>query len=199
MGFKTLLGCGSRPVVSSGGSTMLWSGTNKTTNMVISGANLIATASGSGDNHVRAQVSYTGKGFFAMTPTVVGTAASLTLALANSSYPITDDTVGVFGTNIFSMDGGGNLDGGTSGFEGSLNFTSGTAMHVAFDTTAKIWWIKKGAGGTWNGDPVAGTGGHAFTTTGALFPVGIIGATANGSSWTIDTSATPPSGFSWAA
>lgn len=83
----------------------------------------------------------------------------------------------------------------------------GEVIQLAIDLDAKLVWARTDRNSNWNNsgtaDPASGTGGKAYTTTGALFPaVSLFGASGSGTNWAVlnagafTFSGTVPTGFS---
>lgn len=187
--------------------TTTWDSGNKSANIALGRMSVAAWTSASNGNWkgVRATSSKsTGKwyieficGYRANNGQIWGFGNS---SFNTASYPGNDG-------NSFGYQSEGSTYGlVASGWQGA-GFV-GEVVKMAIDLDAKLVWARVDASANWNNsgtaDPATGTGGKAYTVTGALFPVWSgFGALANGQNnatiinaggFTHTTS--PPSGFS---
>jgi hypothetical protein len=148
-----------------------------------------------------------GKGYFevSVVVTVVNTGtsgcgvgvANATAALDGASTYLGADSnsIGLF-TDGTQRQGGSSSAGTTSDWG-----PAGSSVAVAVDYGARKFWVKNLPSGSWNGDPVAGTGGTTITATGALFPAVCVYASTTPDTIQINFGAsafvgTPPTGYS---
>jgi len=195
---------------SDGGVATTWNPSDKGTSVTLSGGNLTATASATGDMAVRATTSHaTGKYYFEVTVGATYTGGDtgpgiMTLAAAR-------DTFGQNATGGVITYPSGAIYYNGSPAPGSPNIGApgtGQIIGIAVDLVNMKVWMRLQAG-TWKGssagpdDPATNTGGLSISTvfgSAAAYPVQAFGPSASGSTSTVNFSGSfvngPPSGFS---
>lgn len=169
--------------------------------IALSNSNLTATATTASWKSARTAPAFTtGKWYFEFKANViVGNSWTLIIGFMNASASLSN-YVGS-DANSFGLQSGGVGYLGSGGAGTPPSYAQGDVVGVAFDADAKLCWFNKN-GGTWSGNPVAGTTGcnlAGLDTGGSLYPsCSIFDATAQG---TIDflnstQNYTPPTGFS---
>jgi hypothetical protein len=193
-----------RYAIDSGPAT--WNPSDKSINIALSGNNLTATASATGDMAVRATYGHsTGKWYFEVT--VGSTYAGGDTGPGIMTFAAARDTFGQNATGgvIVYPAGAIYYNGSPAGLNIGAQ-TAGNIIGVAVDlTNMKIWFRVQL--GSWNGsgtdNPATNTGGISISTvfgSAAAYPVQAFGPSANGSASTVNFGATtfvngPPSGF----
>jgi hypothetical protein len=196
------------PIVSSTGSTAAtttWNPSTKSTQITLSGGNLVATSSaGTGACAFSVASQSTGKYYMEWTLTTkTGGAGTAGVGLANSSFPV--DSGLFLGQN---SDGIGCFDDGTIYLNGvssggvGATFTSGDVVCMAIDATGDLGWWRKN-GGNWNNNgaanPATGANGiNIAAITGALFVATELESNLSVCTANFGATAyaqTPPSGF----
>lgn len=120
----------------------------------------------------------TGKYYFEVTCTTISSNTTVCLGLITSDGTLNE--VVTSATNCFAIyKGSGNLWGNGVNSTKTLGaLSSGNIICVAVDLTARLGWMRKGAGGNWNGDvaanPATGVNGvtiEAAATAPSFAPV----------------------------
>ena len=157
---------------SGGGEATTFDPANKSTNVTLSGSNLIATLTSDGRGGARsiASVSSPSKIYFEITCGAVTTAAANIIGLANAtngleSFPGSDlNGVG------FAFGGGVVYINNSTVTAIGYSLSAGQRLGVAVDLGAKRMWLRQG--GVWDGvgslpDPVTGADGIPLDTVNA--------------------------------
>lgn len=178
----------------------MWNPSDKTSDIALSGADLVATSTASAYHGVRGTTSKSsGKWYFEVTATF-GNSLSWAVGVAQSSFDMTQ--VVTSSPNAYIYRGNGTTYNSTSSSTTLSAASSGNVIQVAVDlSTGKIWW---GLNGTWmgGGNPSGGTG-EAFTISGAptVFPLAYRFTNPSTNTWTANFGGSafaysPPSGYS---
>lgn len=157
-----------------------WNPADKTTSMVLSNANLTATAS-AGSQGVRTVDSQTGGKFYweVTANTFINAPSGIGIATGTASLAF-----GGTGTCMVERSGLVYIDGTNNPTVSFGTITSGSLICIAVDLTNKLIWFRVGAGGNWNANatysPATGTGGIGTGATGGATPAyGIFNGTAS--------------------
>ncbi|MDN4982304.1 hypothetical protein QY049_03580 [Bradyrhizobium sp. WYCCWR 13022] len=189
-----------RSAASGGGTTPTTWNAGDSTNVTLTGSNLIATV-GSGSGGVRGVASLsTGKYYFEYTYAIHTNSFNTGIALASASV------TGSTGTGIayVTRSSGGIFVNGTDSGSALGLIAQGAVVGIAVDFSANLIWFRIAPSGAWNGDgsanPATGVGGVDISSisSGPLFPI-FFGA--SGDAVTANFGATSftgsvPSGFS---
>lgn len=182
---------------------MTWSATDKDSNVIVSGGNLLARGNGGvrGASVRTNRGVSSGKVYAEFAATFSG---ALTLGVADSSASLTTLWTAAFADGAATTDAGAWTSNDDIYYNGSPagsgGFSNTDNIDIALDVGAKKAWFRKN-NGSWlpSGDPAAGTGGLSMASIstpiyfGAQFSFSATDMTANfGPSFT----RTPPSGFS---
>jgi len=152
----------------------VWDTVQKSSNLTLSGGNLIATG-GIALSGVRAADTQTsGKFYFEITTGATYATSQNSIGICNGSVSSSNiaNTMGSSLLNIaVVIKGSGNIF--VNNVNSSLtigSFATSTVIGVAVDLTAKLIWFRKGAAGSWNAtsgsanDPATGTGGASIAS-----------------------------------
>jgi hypothetical protein len=145
-----------------------WSPTDKTSGVTLSGSNLIATASASALQGVRAiDRQASGKWYWETTLTTVGASGSI-IGLYGVAQPITTQINGAGAVEVcilscLSSGSSIRVDNGVIAVNGTGAVPDGSIIGIAWDATAQLAWFRIGAAGLWNNsaaaNPATGVGG----------------------------------------
>lgn len=157
--------------INEGGSGVTWNPSDKSSDITLSGSNLVAThVTGSAAYRgVRATSSkdYTSEGYFEIAITTMDAGGYLVVGIGTSSASLTTFVGGdANGWGYYGAEGGKKTNSGSFVTYGS-NFDQGNVIGIAFKN-GKIWFAKNN---TWNGNPAAGTGEAFSGITGVLYPM----------------------------
>ncbi len=183
---------------------------NKSSNVTLSGGNLVVTCTGSGGEGrtVRTIASHaTGKYYAEFTLTTASSSGSDGLGAVNATFAIGDNATYI-GEDATSRSVGCYSDGkvyrgGTSAIATIMTFTTADVVCMAVDCdNERIWWRK--GGGNWNNDvsanPATNTNGIDASALGGGALYACVEPEGNGDVWTANFGATAyaqtaPSGF----
>lgn len=156
-----------------------WNPSDKSGGITLSGGNLVATATATGNQGVRAadrQVS--GKYYWEITPAVNVT--NQAVGITNGAISIgsiqSSGGVGSVGCAYCNNAGGVFVDGSAS--LGSIGtWVVGTVIGIALDLDHRLIWFRLGSAGNWNGSagasPAAGVGGFSVPGIWAAYPLDV--------------------------
>lgn len=177
------------------GGVTTWSPTDKGAGVVVSGGNLTMSVAGATPNTVRSTTFKdvdSGK-FYA--EVVAGAGSDFRVGFAVSTATLSNYLGSDLNGQGYSSDGNLYLNSVAAAVYSS--YASGATIGLAIDTASgvkRLWWSLNGV---WQGgDPVAGTGGQAYSTT----PVFLAASAKSGASLSLNCGQSPfrldvPSGF----
>ena len=179
-----------------------WSGTDKSAGVTLTGSNLIATATGSGNWVRAADKQVTGKFYWECKPTVWGngnTSVGFCLAMVTTPAASAAGTCAVVRTGAINVNGV--ASGSTLGARAAND-----VIGIAVDFAARLAWFRVAPAGNWNGnvsaDPATGVAGLACGAAGGVgipgFPLAVLNASSESITANFGDTAfigTVPSGF----
>lgn len=183
-------------------STVTWNPSDKSSDITLSVANLVATRNtgSSGYRAVRATAGIDASlnGYFEIAITAMEAGGFIILGIGTLSAGLTNYVgADAYGWGYYGAEGGKKANSGTLTAYGS-NFAQSDVIGVAYKN-GKVWFAKNN---TWNGSPEADTGAAFTGITGEVFPMlSLYDAvapvdSANGRFKSSAFSYSPPSGFS---
>lgn len=175
----------------------------KASSLTLSGGDLIATATTNADVSAGANNAITGKKYWEVVAAGTGTYRKAGIALASHDWTTNLEA----GTAVIVAGVDGYIYVGSSQGAAIGGYGDGARLCFAVDDDAKLFWVRLGTTGDWNGNPSAnpatGTGGFDYSgfsgfSAGTVYPA--VGTYESGTSWTAyfataSWSGTAPSGF----
>lgn len=157
-----------------GGGGVTWNPADKSSDIALSGGDLIATKINSdGVEAVRATTGISsGARYFEVVVDVAGAGSGefILIGIANSTFPITGGPGQDTDSHGYYQDTGQKYFNNVLSAFGATYKTDGDVIGVAYDATAgKLWWSKNGV---WqgSGDPDTGTNEAFSGITGTQYP-----------------------------
>jgi hypothetical protein len=150
-----------------------WNLNDKTSNVTLSGGNVIGTATGSPQGGARGLYSQTtGKYYWeCVCNTITGIGTAVGATISGYAFTIAPNSAGVPGMVALTQAGNIRTSGGNAPGVAFGTITSGTLVGIAYDIGAALIWFRLGAAGNWNANvannPTTGVGGVSTTGMGA--------------------------------
>lgn len=155
----------------------IWNVADKSSNVTLSGSNLIATAGSAAQGGVRAvDRQVTGKVYWECTlNTITGAGTGVGVSLAGFTITQNPSTTGVVGSCALVRSGLVHMGSGDVAGVAFGVIPNGTVVCIAYDIGVGTIWFRLGAAGLWNtnaaANPATGVGGILTSGLGSIWPI----------------------------